>query len=95
VSARRPAKIVMFTTCLSSKPDHVPELLLDRASGSSIADTFTGVTEPFREYTSDETHELKGSDRKLFTDLVSELAAYNEGAIGPGHCNEDGHSAVG
>ena len=50
----------MFTTCPSSKPHHAPELLQDRARGSSIADTFAGANEPLKEYTTETAGGVKG-----------------------------------
>jgi len=63
------------------------------ADGSAIAGAFADATALFNTYTPDEAGALKGQDRKAFTDLASILASYNEGAIGPGHCDEDGNSA--
>lgn len=46
----------------------------------------------FTTYTPAQIEALKGSDttRKLFVSLAGTLGSYNEGQIGPGHCDEQG-----
>jgi hypothetical protein len=35
------------------------------------------------------------ADRVVVANVANELARYGEGGTGPGHCREEGHSAVG
>lgn len=38
------------------------------------------------------TNKLKGPAKQLWTNLAGVLGSFNEGTIGPGHCDEDGNS---
>ncbi len=65
--------------------------ILDGASApASVADAITAATALFNAYTPAQIAALKGSDalRKQFVDLAGILGSYNEGLIGPGHCDE-------
>jgi hypothetical protein len=64
------------------------------SSRSVITDTFADATELLEEYPPEMVGELEGKDWKLFADPAGELAAYDEGPIGPGHYGEDGNSAA-
>ncbi len=89
------AKIVLLTTCLLSKPDRAPELLLDHTGRSSIADTFAGGNEPFKEYTTGTAGGVEGEESGLFADTASDIAAGNERVVDSGHRNDDGNRACG
>jgi hypothetical protein len=56
------------------------------------------ATELFQQYTPAQVAAAKGKGgkelRAQFTSLAGLLASYNEGLIGPGHCDEDGSSAA-
>jgi len=67
--------------------------LLAGADPTDIQDVFDGATALLAVSDPADIDDLKGKDRKDWTDLASELADYNEGEIGPGHCDEDGNSA--
>jgi hypothetical protein len=64
--------------------------MLDGADGSAIATAFAQATTLFETYTDEEIGALKGNNplRKQFISLAGTLADYNEGDIGPGHCDE-------
>jgi hypothetical protein len=67
---------------------------LNILSGASmpddVMDAFNGATEVFGLYTPDEIGELKGKDdlRKSFIGMAKILDKYNNGDLGPGHCND-------
>ncbi len=50
---------------------------------------FDAATDLFEKYTPDYTANLKGKAKKEWTDLATVLDNYNNGIIGPGHCDED------
>jgi hypothetical protein len=60
------------------------------AVNQAIADAGT----LFEQYAPTDIAALKGNDpiRKQFLSLAGTLAQYNEGTIGPGHCDEDGYT---
>jgi len=65
--------------------------VLDGASApASVTNALAAATTLFQTYTPAQIGALKGSDslRKQFVDLAGILGSYNEGAIGPGHCDE-------
>ena len=65
--------------------------ILDGASApASVSNAITAATALFNAYTPAQIAALKGSDalRKQFIDLAGILGSYNEGRIGPGHCDE-------
>ena len=65
--------------------------VLDGASApSSVTDAIASATTLFQTYTPAQIGALKSSDalRKQFVDLAGLLGSYNEGLIGPGHCDE-------
>jgi hypothetical protein len=72
--------------------------LLDGADGSAIATAFASATTLFETYTPAQIAALKGPTgkelRSQFIGLAGTLGSYNEGLIGPGHCDEDGSSAA-
>ena len=71
--------------------------ILDGADGSAIATAFADATELFEQYTDEQIATLKGKVGKVlraeFVRLAGILASYNEGDIGPGHCDEDATSS--
>lgn len=70
--------------------------MLDGADGSAITTAFNAATTLFQTYTDEEIGALKGKNgnalRAQFISLAGTLASYNEGLIGPGHCDEDAES---
>jgi hypothetical protein len=65
--------------------------ILDGASApSSVTNAIATATTLFQTYTPAAIGALKGSDalRKQFVELAGILGSYNEGLIGPGHCDE-------
>lgn len=72
--------------------------MLDGADPTAAQAAFDAATELFKEYTPDEVALLKGKNgkevRAEFVELAGILASYNEGWIGPGHCDEDLTSAA-
>jgi hypothetical protein len=70
--------------------------MLNGADGSSIQTEFDTATGLFNTYTPAEIGALKGNNalRQQFISLAGTLGAYNEGLIGPGHCDEDGSSTT-
>jgi hypothetical protein len=65
--------------------------ILDGASApSSVTNAIATATTLFQTYTPAAIGTLKGSDalRKQFVELAGILGSYNEGLIGPGHCDE-------
>jgi len=71
---------------------------LNGADTSVITTELADAEALFQTYTPAEIAELKGKNgkelRAEFIALAGTLASYNEGDIGPGHCDEDGTSAV-
>lgn len=70
--------------------------VLNGADDSAIATAFADATTLFETYTPAEIGALKGKDalRQQFITLAGTLGSYNEGLIGPGHCDEDGASVL-
>jgi len=68
--------------------------MLNGADGSSIQTEFDTATHLFNTNTPAGIGALKGKDalRQQFISLAGTLGDYNEGLIGPGHCDEDGSS---
>ena len=65
--------------------------ILNGASApSSVTAAITTATSLFATYTPAQIGALSGSDalRKQFVALAGTLGSYNEGLIGPGHCDE-------
>jgi hypothetical protein len=65
--------------------------ILDGASApASVSNAITAATALFNAYKPAQIAALKGSDalRKQFVELAGILGSYNEGLIGPGHCDE-------
>jgi len=61
---------------------------LNDADFSAAQDAFDEATARFNSATPDDVGQLKGGDKKAWTDLASILDDYNNGLIGPGHCTE-------
>ena len=63
---------------------------------ANVQDAIDAAEDLFMEYTPAEVAAAKGKGgkelRSQFTTLASLLASYNEGLIGPGHCDEDANS---
>ncbi len=55
-----------------------------------VQDALDDATALFETYTPAQVDSFKGKKRKEFIKLAGILAQYNEGLIGPGHCDEDG-----
>ncbi|HLE88624.1 MAG TPA: hypothetical protein VI733_01060, partial [Candidatus Limnocylindria bacterium] len=72
---------------------------LDGADPTDAQDAFDDATALFETYTPAEIAALKGKNGKTlraqFVTLAGTLASYNEGGIGPGHCDEDPPSSAG
>jgi hypothetical protein len=70
---------------------------LDGADPTAAQDAFDDATALFETYTDEQIGALKGKNptRQLFISLAGTLASYNEGDIGPGHCDEDQTSLAG
>ena len=72
--------------------------LLDGADGSAISTAFSQATALLNTYTPADIAKLKGKAgnalRAQFISLAGILGSYNEGLIGPGHCDEDAGSTV-
>jgi hypothetical protein len=70
--------------------------VLAGADASAVSDELAAATTLFETYNPAQIAALKGKNGKAlrvqFIDLAGTLGAYNEGAIGPGHCDEDGTS---
>ena len=66
------------------------------ASTTVVDDEIAAAEALFENYTPDAIASLKGKKqpRPQFIDLAGTLASYNEGAIGPGHCDEDATSSL-
>jgi hypothetical protein len=65
--------------------------ILNGADGSAVSATMTAAEGLLKTYTPAQVAALKGNNqyRKQFIDLAGFLGDYNEGLIGPGHCDED------
>lgn len=61
--------------------------MLNGASGSSIQAAFDDATELLENTTPDKVRLMKGSAKGEWTNLAGILSSYNEGWIGPGHCD--------
>ncbi|MCR4369007.1 MAG: hypothetical protein NUV67_03830 [archaeon] len=61
---------------------------------AEVSDAISDATALFNTYSPTDTAAWKGKqgERQLFNSLASTLASYNEGDIGPGHCDEDATS---
>jgi hypothetical protein len=70
--------------------------MLAGADGTAITTQFATATTLFNTYTPAQIGALKGSNalRQQFISLAGVLGQYNEGLIGPGHCDEDGASTL-
>jgi hypothetical protein len=72
---------------------------LDGADPTAAQDAFDDATALFETYTDEEIAALKGKIgkelRAQFITLAGILGSYNEGDIGPGHCDEDPTSRAG
>jgi hypothetical protein len=70
--------------------------MLAGADGSAITTQFNTATTLFNTYTPAQIGALKGSNalRQQFISLAGVLGQYNEGLIGPGHCDEDASSTL-
>jgi hypothetical protein len=70
--------------------------VLAGADDSAIATAFSSATTLFNTYTPAQVGALKGNNaiRQQFISLAGTLGSYNEGLIGPGHCDEDGGSSA-
>ena len=65
---------------------------LNALNGASLADaqsTFDAATHFLQTTTPQEADVMKGKDRKAMVDMAGVLASFNEGLIGPGHCDEN------
>jgi hypothetical protein len=73
-------------------------MLAGTAVPAEVQTAFDAATLLFETYTPDEVGELKGKAgkdlRDQFIGLAGTLGSYNEGDIGPGHCDEDGTTAA-
>jgi hypothetical protein len=71
---------------------------LNDADPSAAQAAFDAATALFEQYGKDDFDKLKGKNaqavRAQFLTLAGTLGSYNEGAIGPGHCDEDGNSVA-
>lgn len=65
------------------------------ADGSAVSAELAAALALFHTYTPAQVADLKGKDRKEWTDLASTLDDFNNGIIGPGKCDEDDSSAEG
>jgi hypothetical protein len=61
---------------------------------TEVTDAIASAEAWFAVTTPDQAAGFKGQARRTPLDWASTLAAYNEGAIGPGHCSEDSTSAA-
>ena len=70
--------------------------VLAGADDTAIATAFADATTLFTTYTPAEIKALKGNNpvRQQFIALAGTLGSFNEGLIGPGHCDEDGTSTA-
>ena len=73
--------------------------ILDGADSSDITTAFSQATALLETYTPADIAKLKGKAgnalRSQFISLAGILGSYNEGLIGPGHCDEDPDSTAG
>lgn len=71
----------------------------DGADDTAIAEAFAEATALFERYTPAQVAALKGkagkAERAEFIRLAGILGSFNEGDIGPGHCDEDSDSESG
>ena len=74
----------------------VLNVLNEASAPAEVTAAIAHAEELFKEYTPAEIDDLKGNKglRKDFLATMSTLAQYNEGYIGPGHCDEDQTSAA-
>lgn len=65
-------------------------ILNDASAPTSVTDAIAAATTLFGSYTPAQIGALAGKDalRKQFVSLAGTLGSYNEGLIGPGHCDE-------
>ena len=70
--------------------------ILAGADGSAVTATLSTATTLFNTYTPAQIGALKGNNpvRAQFISLAGILGSYNEGLIGPGHCDQDGISSA-
>lgn len=65
-------------------------LLAGASMPSGVQDVFDLATTWFENNATGDTFpEVRGKDAKMLTEWAETLAAYNEGDLGPGHCDED------
>jgi hypothetical protein len=66
------------------------------ASTTVVDDELAAAKALFETWTPAQIAPLKGKQqpRPQFISLAGTLASYNEGDIGPGHCDEDGNSST-
>lgn len=73
--------------------------ILAGADPSAVQSVLASATGLFGAYTPDQVAALKGKGgkelRAQFIELAGVLGSYNEGQIGPGHCDEDATSSSG
>jgi len=62
---------------------------LNGANPSAAQSAFNSATTLFNTYTPAQAAALKGSAKNTWTNLATILDNYNNGLIGPGHCDED------
>jgi hypothetical protein len=71
--------------------------LNDAAVPADVQSALDDATALFEHYSPSDVGKAKGKTgnqlRSQFITLAGILGSYNEGAIGPGHCDEDGSSA--
>jgi hypothetical protein len=58
------------------------------ADFSAAQDAFDAATDLFNTYTPAQMRALMGSARNRILDLASTLDDYNNGVVGPGHCDD-------
>jgi len=65
--------------------------ILNGADPSAVTTTLNTALTLFQTYTPAQIGALKGNNalRNQFVNLAGILGSYNEGTIGPGHCDED------
>jgi hypothetical protein len=61
---------------------------MNGADFSAVESEFEAATQLFEDNTPGDVAGLKGKDKKTWTGLASILDSYNNGYIGPGHCDE-------
>jgi hypothetical protein len=62
------------------------------ASAVEIASAITAAEQLLADTTLASARRLRGDDRREWIELAGTLADYNEGRIGPGHCDDVGHA---